>query len=256
MMPAADRDRALLSSVDIAVLAGGLGTRLAGILGDLPKIMAPIGGRPFLDYLLGWLAGQGAKRVLLCLGYRATPVLAHLETHPFPSLEIAAVKEPRPLGTAGALAFALSSLKSDPVMVMNGDTFVDADLPAFLASHRAAGAAASMVCALVDDPERYGRLDIDEHDRVVRFREKDVTAATPSWINAGLYLFNRTVLENVAKLEVGSLEHDVLELLPAGSLHAFKTTGQFLDIGTSESLAQAACILPSCAVHAREAPTS
>ena len=226
-------------NVDIVVLAGGLGTRLGNLLGDAPKIMAPVRGRPFLEYLLRWLSGKAAARVVLALGHRAEPVIAYLKTHRFPPLEVLTVVEPRPLGTAGAVGFALPCLRSDPVMVMNGDTFVEADLPAFVASHRKAGTAAAVLCAKVNDPHRYGRIDIDSSDRIARFEEKSVTVVAPSWVNAGVYLFDRTVLERIARLEHGSLERDVLEAMPPGSIHACRTEGRFLDIGTPESLALA-----------------
>ncbi len=224
---------------DVLVLAGGLGSRLNGLLADLPKILAPIEGRPFLDYLLIWLKGQGVVRVILGLGHRAEPVQGYLARHSWPGLEVVPVIEERPLGTAGAVGFALPSLQSDPVIVMNGDTVVEADLGAFIGSHRNCGATASVLCALVQDPGRYGRLEIDAADRIVRFEEKNAAASAPSWVNAGVYLFSRTMLEGIAKLERGSLERDVLERMPPGSIHAFRTEGRFLDIGTPESLAQA-----------------
>jgi mannose-1-phosphate guanylyltransferase len=238
-MPPRSTVQSLVSDVDIVVLAGGLGTRLDGLLTDAPKIMAPIAGRPFLDYLLGWLTEQGAARVILGLGHRARPVLDYLEAHSFSPLEIITVVEPRPLGTAGALGFASSCLRSDPVMVMNGDTFVEADLSAFLASHRNAGTAASMLSVQVNDAHRYGRIDIDASDRIARFEEKSSAATEPSWVNAGVYLFDRSILERIVELQHGSIERDVLETLPPGSVHACRTEGRFLDIGTPESLAQA-----------------
>jgi NDP-sugar pyrophosphorylase family protein len=229
--------------VDVLVLAGGLGSRLDGVLTGLPKILAPIDGRPFLEYLLDWLQGQGVVRVILGLGHRAEPVHRYLAAHSWKGLEVIPVVEPRPLGTAGAVGFAYPSLHSNPVLVMNGDTVVEADLGAFVASHRQSGAAASVLCAKVEDAGRYGRIEIDADDRIVRFEEKNTAASEPSWVNAGMYLFHRTMLDQIARLESGSLERDVLEGMPAGSVHAFQTAGRFLDIGTPQSLAQAAAFL-------------
>src|SRR5260370_29754005 len=115
--------RSQLAGVDIVVLAGGLGTRLGTMLPGIPKVMAPVAGRPFLEHLLERLAEQGARRVILALGSRAAAVLSHLETRPFPSLEIVSVVEPEPLGTAGAIGYAWPVLQSSPTMVVNGDTF-------------------------------------------------------------------------------------------------------------------------------------
>jgi len=234
------RPETALAEIDVAVLCGGLGTRLRSVLGETPKILAPISGRPFLDHLLSWLAGSGARRVILCLGYRAEPVLAHLAAHPFPGIEIIPSIEPEPRGTAGALRLAVPHLRSDPVLVMNGDTFVDADLAAFVAAHQARKSSASILCAGVPSTARYGRLDIDEGGRIRQFREKDPTDARPGTINAGLYLFSRPWLQEFAGGTGASLERDVFGSAPAGTFSAIAADGvTFLDIGTPESFAQA-----------------
>jgi mannose-1-phosphate guanylyltransferase len=232
-----------IANIDVVVLAGGLGTRLHPVLPDRPKVLAPVGGKPFLEYLLQWLIVQGARRVVLCLGYRSADVLAFLETRSFAPLEVHTVIETEPLGTGGAVANALPSLSSDPVLVINGDTMVDADLTAFLDAHFASQAVASILCVRVEDAGRYGRLEIDPHQRVIRFEEKNLAASDPAWINAGFYLFGRTTLKKVADLTKGSLERDILEKMPAGTIHAYLTDGRFLDIGTPETLALAPEIL-------------
>jgi mannose-1-phosphate guanylyltransferase len=232
-----------IADLDIVVLAGGLGTRLRDVLPETPKILAPVGGRPFLDHLLQWLIRQGARRVVLSLGYRARDVQAYLETHSFAPLQIQPLIESEPLGTGGAVAFALPFLQSDPVLVINGDTFVDGDLNAFLAAHRDSGADASILCAEVENAGRYGRLEIDAAGRVRRFAEKDPAASGPAWINAGIYLFGPRVLEKITALKKGSLERDILEQMPPGSIAAFRAQGRFLDIGTPETLALAPEVL-------------
>ena len=234
-----------IANIDVAVLAGGLGTRLQGVLPATPKILAPVGGRPFLEHLLEWLIRQGARRTVLCLGYRSADVLAFLKTRSFAPLEVNTVIEAEPLGTGGAVANVLSRLTSDPVLVINGDTIVETDLKTFLAAHCASQAAASILCARVEDAGRYGRVEIDSQRRLVRFEEKNPAAGKSAWINTGFYLFGRTALQNIAKLTKGSLERDILEKMPAGTIHAFLTGGRFLDIGTPETLALAPEILTS-----------
>jgi NDP-sugar pyrophosphorylase family protein len=226
-----------LAGIDVAVLAGGLGTRVAGQLGDLPKVMAPAGDRPFLDHLVAWLRAQGVRRIVLCLGHRAGAVLDHLRQAPPAGVEIACSVEPEPLGTAGALAHARPLLKSDPVLAMNGDTLVEVDLAAFLAAARRARASLALVAASVDEPGRYGGLEIDDEGRVMRFREKSAAGEPPYWVSAGICLLDRASLDAVAALGRGSLEHDVFERRPAGSIFAFRSPGRFIDIGTPESLA-------------------
>jgi NDP-sugar pyrophosphorylase family protein len=233
-----------IADIDIAVLAGGQATRLRAVLPETPKILAPIRGKAFLEHLLDWLIRQGARRVILCLGYRAGDVLTYLKARSFAPLEIRTLVEPEPLGTAGAVALARPLLNSEPVLVINGDTILDADLNTFLAEHRAARAETSILCPEVQDPSRYGRLEIDAQDRILRFVEKDATHG-PAWINGGYYLFGRAALETIATLSSGSLERDILQRMAPGTIRAFRTHGRFLDIGTPETLGLANEVLMS-----------
>ena len=162
-----------LATLDVLVIAGGLGTRIQSALGDTPKLLAPIGGRPYLAYLLDWLRHFGAKRIVLGLGHRAQAVIDFLERNKssYDDLTVVTVIEPEPLGTAGAIRFARPNLRTDPVLVMNGDSFADADLCAFVAHHRRVSAKATLLCAEVDDAGRYGRVELDgegAHSRLHR----------------------------------------------------------------------------------------
>ena len=227
---------------DVAVLAGGLGTRLRGSIGALPKVLAPVAGRPFLDILLDQIARQGFRRVVLLLGYRADAVEAHLAQAPRADLVIETVIEAAPLGTAGAVRQALPRLTSDPVVVMNGDTFVEFDAGALLSALRGSDAAAALVAVRVADAGRYGGLDVDHAGRVTRFLEKRPDAG-PGLINGGVYAFGRRFLDALMAGDGSSLERDVLERQPAGTLLAVETGGRFIDIGTPESLAQAPSVV-------------
>lgn len=232
-----------LSAIDVAVLAGGLGTRLRSVLPDRPKVLAPINGRPYLDFLLDWLAGFGVRRVVLCLGYRADIVQAHLRAAPRHDMTVEFVVEPEPAGTAGALRYARDALQSDPVMVVNGDSFIDGDLCAFLTDHVSAGAVASILCASVADASRYGRIELNADGMVQQFAEKDPSAAPPGLINAGVYLFGRSILEEIADSGAASLEREIFPHLLMRGIRGQTTDGAFLDIGTPESLSAAPGIL-------------
>lgn len=227
---------------DVAVLAGGLGTRLRGSIGALPKVLAPVAGRPFLDILLDQIARQGFRRVVLLLGYRADAVEAHLAAAPRRDLAVECVIETAPLGTAGALRGALPRLTSDPVVVMNGDTFVEFDAAALVAALQASDAQAALVAVAVPDAGRYGALALDDTDRITRFLEKRLDAG-PGVINGGVYAFGRRFLEALRDSDGPSLERDLLERQPAGALLAVRTAGRFIDIGTPESLAEAPSIV-------------
>jgi mannose-1-phosphate guanylyltransferase len=233
-----------LAAIDIAILAGGLGTRLRGAIGETPKVLAPVDGQPFLDHLLRWLAGFGARRIVMCLGFRADSVVAHLRRQSVPGLDIATSIEPKPLGTAGALRLAVPFLRSDPVLVINGDTFVDADLPAFVAAHRRTGAAASILSTIVPSMARYGRLVVNPAGAIERFAEKDPADTGPGPINAGIYLFSRAWLETLARGQAESLERDVFAVAAPGTFRAIPASdAAFIDIGTPESLAEAGAVL-------------
>jgi NDP-sugar pyrophosphorylase family protein len=230
------------ADIDVAILAGGLGTRLRGAIGALPKVLAPVAGRPFLDILLDRLARQGFRRVVLLLGYRADAVAAHLASRARPDLAIETVVEPSPRGTAGALRAALPLLRSDPVLLLNGDSFVEFDPVALLDEYRRAAAPAALVCVEVPDASRYGALELDADGRLVRFLEKR-PGGGPGLINAGVYLLGGAFLDALARSDGPSFERDVLERQQPGQLLAFRTGGAFLDIGTPESLALAPAVL-------------
>lgn len=229
-----------LSDIDIAVLAGGLGTRLAGAVPGLPKVLAPVAGRPFIEHLIDWLTAQGAKRIVFLLGHRADMVTAHLAAHRRAGIEFDWSIEPEPLGTGGALALAAPKFRGDPVMVVNGDTFVDANLGEFCAAY---AKPATMLAVEVDDAGRYGRLDI-VHEKVMRFVEKDPSFTGKAAINAGIYLLSRGMIGAIATGKPVSLERDVFERLAPGTIAAhIDAKARFVDIGTPESWQSAAAIV-------------
>ena len=227
-----------LASLDIFVIAGGLGTRIGPVLGATPKLLAPISGRPYLAHLFDWLRRFGAKHVVLGLGHQAQAVVDFLDRDKAATagLDVVPVVEPRPLGTAGAVRFARGQLRSDPVLIMNGDSFADADLCALVARHRSAGAKATLLCVEVDDAGRYGRVEIDADGRIGGFIEKDLNYHGASSISAGVYLFSAALLDEIAAGGAVSLEHDVFAAAPPGSFAALAGRFAFIDIGTPESL--------------------
>jgi NDP-sugar pyrophosphorylase family protein len=227
-----------LATLDVLVIAGGLGTRIQSALGDTPKLLAPIGGRPYLAYLLDWLRRFGAKRIVLGLGHRAQAVIDFLDRtkSSYGDLTVVTVTEPEPLGTAGAVRFARPHLRTDPVLVMNGDSFADADLCAFVAHHRRVRAKATLLCAEVDDSGRYGRVELDGEGRIRGFIEKDPDFHGRSTVSAGVYLFSAALLDEIAGGGAVSLEREVFGRAASGSLDAFAGPFAFIDIGTPESL--------------------
>ncbi|MCD6073913.1 MAG: nucleotidyl transferase [Rhodospirillales bacterium] len=233
---------ACLADIDVVILAGGLGTRLRPVLADKPKVLAPIGARTFLDLLLDRLASFGARRVILSLGYLAHEVRAHLAAFPRNDMTILPLDEPEPLGTAGALRFARPHLRRGTILVLNGDSFVDADLCAFVAVHRTLGAEGTVLCARVSDAARFGTVEVDAAGRIVSFREK-TGVALPGTINAGLYLMESALIERIEAAQGPSLERDVFQTAPAGTLVAHVGDFAFLDIGTPDDYAKIAAFV-------------
>ena len=233
-----------LENIDIVILAGGLGTRIQKILSNTPKVLAPINGTPFLEYLLCWLETFRARRVVLCLGYLAEKVEEYLDNHKVSKIKVDTVIEDKPLGTAGALRLALPLLNSKHIMVMNGDSWLDTNLVSFVQSHLDSNARLSMLCVKVDDCHRYGRVDIDDDGVFNKFVEKDKNFNGSGLINAGIYLFEKNVINNLSMVAGSSLECDIIANEPKGSINAFIVKHDtFIDIGTPDSLLAANEIL-------------
>jgi NDP-sugar pyrophosphorylase family protein len=227
-----------LSSIPALVLAGGLGTRLRPAVGDMPKVLAPIHGRPYMHYLLEPLAAAGVCRVVLCTGYRADLVEATMGST-FAGMELRYSRETTPLGTAGALRAALAHADGPVLLALNGDSFCRVDFPLFLHEHEQSGAAISIVLTHVDDAGRYGQVQLDDEGAITAFREKEADAG-PGWINAGIYLMRRDVLGALPEATNISLEREVFPRWVGRGLHGYCGGDDFLDIGTPESYAQAA----------------
>ena len=221
--------------MEAVVLAGGFGTRLRTVVADVPKPMAPVGGRPFLEYVLGGLAGKGVKRAVLSVGYLHEKIVAHFGDR-FGSMALDYAIETEPLGTGGAIAAALLKCSSDPVLVLNGDTYFDLEVQA-LAAHWQRHHAPVIVAREVDDVSRYGQLDV-AGGQVRRFVEKG--GSGPGLINAGAYLLPRDIFGATPPRAPFSIEADFLVTYVQGHrTDAFVTRGEFIDIGIPEDFERA-----------------
>ncbi len=225
------------SSLTAVLLAGGLGTRLRSVVSDRPKVMALVAGRPCLEYWLEALVGLGIRRAVLCTGYGAEFIQAHFGDR-FGELELVYSREDQPLGTGGALALALAQRLSDPFLVLNADSFLRADLGAFLAWFGAEARSHALLALAVEDRSRYGGLELDGEGRVRAFLEKG--EGGPGLVNAGVYLLRAEALRGLPLDRPTSLEREVFPALATqGALQAHVLPGSFLDIGTPESYAEA-----------------
>ena len=205
--------------------------------------MAEIAGRPFLERLIEHLAAYGFQRFVLCTGHKADSVEAHFRTRQSP-YEVAFSREHVPLGTAGGLRHARNLLPGDPILVLNGDSFCPVDYPALLGAHRSRGSAATLAVVAADDTAEYGQVLFSDDGTVTAFREK-LHSSGAGWINAGVYVFRHATLAALPDRSPLSLEKDVFPALVGKGLHAWKTRGPLLDIGTPERYLRAQTELAS-----------
>ncbi len=228
-----------LSCADITavILVGGKGTRLSGVINDRPKVLAPIGDRIFLHLLLDKLVDAGVQKVVLCSGYMAEKIEAAVGSS-YRSLEICYSIEAEPLDTAGAIRLAAAQVDSDPFLVMNGDSFVDLNLTAYLQWFQTVETAAALLLTEVADTDRYGRVEQKQSGQIISFVEKGCSS-NRGWINAGAYLFRRSVLELIPTTGPWSLERALLPELLKNGLSGYRCPGRFIDIGTPESYQEA-----------------
>jgi D-glycero-alpha-D-manno-heptose 1-phosphate guanylyltransferase len=216
--------------VKTVILAGGLGTRLRSRVGEIPKPMASVAGRPFLAHLLDRLASAGMHDIVLSVGYRADAIRQHFgDTYGIARLTYAV--EPDPLGTGGALAYALGAGKA-PVLALNGDTLLDLDYKAFQAWYQEEPVDFALALKKLDDAARYGTVSVSG-ERVTGFAEKGRAGA--GLINAGVYILRPSVFARFGLSGAFSLERDLLERHgTALAPRAYPTDAYFIDIGVPE----------------------
>lgn len=222
--------------MEAIVLAGGFGTRLRGMLEGLPKPMAPVADRPFLEILLGQLVHAGCARATLSVGHLHDVIERHFgET--WRGMIVDYEVESAPLGTGGAIRAALVRGREEDILVLNGDTFLEADFAAMMHFHAAQGAQLTIAVTFQADIARYGGVII-EGGRIVGFEEKGRSRA--GWINAGAYVVRRDLewppeLSGKFSFETDFLAPGIVRLQPA----AYEVNGLFIDIGVPDDLARA-----------------
>ena len=220
------------------ILAGGFGTRVKDLLGDLPKPMAPVHGRPFIEWIVRWLQAQGVREVVISTGYGADQVADHFGRQPVPTMNVQCVAEPEPMGTGGGLAYAAEQSGATPEawLVLNGDSIIFAELTDV--GQTLGDAEGVIVTRAVPDTSRYGSIATDSAGRIIAFEEKQPGAGQ---INAGIYLLRHAALNDFPDTRPLSVERDVFpSLINQGrGLHAHAVDAPFLDIGTPETLPQA-----------------
>ena len=223
--------------MQVLILAGGLGTRLRGVVEDRPKALAEVAGQPFLAYLLDQLRMQSFHDVVLCVGHLGEQIQERFGDGSRWGLSIRYAWEQELLGTAGALKNA-QPLIEGPFLALNGDSYLDSDLRQLVAFHRRRRhiprLAGSLATVRVAETSAYGTLQLGPGGRLERFQEK--VAAASGWISAGVYVLEPQVLEAIPAGRPASLERETFPaLLEQGCrLYGCPMEGFFVDIGTPQ----------------------
>lgn len=215
------------------ILAGGFGTRLRHVVSDVPKPMAPVCGRPFLEYLLDHLNQYHFDHVILSTGYLHDKIEQHFGTS-YQGVAIDYAFEDHPLGTGGGILNALSCCSSDSVAVINGDTMFRVDFEELYRFHELNSADLSVILRKVDDTSRYGSVRLNNDCRIAAFVEKS-SALGPGLINGGIYMLSKSLFEGFSVGDTFSFEKDIMEKqVSRKSFFAYASDAYFIDIGVPE----------------------
>lgn len=214
--------------MEAIVLAGGFGTRLKEVVSDVPKPMAPVNGKPFLEYLIKDLGEKGIRHIILAVGYKKETIKEYFKNR-YESIEITYSEELTPLGTGGAIKKALKLAKEEDVFIVNGDTFFDVNLKRMKEFHTENKSILTVAVKEMENFDRYGSLII-KGNKIIEFEEKKKKAKGK--INGGIYLIKKDLLDRIEK-ENFSFEKEVLEDKKIEK-YSYESKGYFIDIGIPE----------------------
>ena len=224
-----------LREIDVVILCGGLGKRLRLVVFDQPKVLAKIGEKTFLDILIDNLLMHGFKNIILSVGYLKEQIKNHFNFDDDKKYDytITFSEEEEPLGTGGALKKAKPLIRSNPFMVMNGDSICKVDLRSFVNFHTEKKALLSMVLVRLKTAQDYGSVTLDESQRITSFNEK-IAGRSENVINAGIYLMEKDIFSYMPEQNRFSLEYDLFPKIITSKCYGFLTESEFIDIGTPE----------------------
>ncbi len=240
------------------VLVGGEGTRLRPLTSDVPKPALTLVDRPFLAYMIEWLAAHGVTEAVLACGFLPDVLMEALGEGEHAGVKLTYVTEPDRRGTAGAIRFAAEALGDDldeRFLALNGDVLTDLDLTALMGAHREREARATIALYPVEDAAAYGLVSVNGAGGVTEFVEK-TGEAVPGEINAGAYFLERSVLDMIPPGREVSIEREVFPRLVGDGLDALRLDGYWMDIGTPERYLQASWDILEDRVATRVRPTA
>jgi D-glycero-alpha-D-manno-heptose 1-phosphate guanylyltransferase len=219
------------------ILAGGLGTRLRSVVSDLPKCMAPVNQKPFLDYVIEYLQNQGITHFVFSVGYMADTIIQHIQYN-YPELNAAFAIEESPLGTGGAILYACQYAKEDNVIIVNGDTIFKVSLNELTNTHIDNHSECTLSLKPMNQFERYGVVSLNEQQQITGFKEKQYYEK--GLINGGVYALNTARFKQHSFPKIFSFEKDYLEAYYAkGLFYGYISESYFIDIGIPEDFSKA-----------------
>ena len=231
--------------MQVVILAGGYGTRLRSIVSDMPKCMALILGKPFLEYQIQFLVNQGLTDIIICSGYKHEHISKYFGDGKVLSANITYSVEKEQLGTGGAIKNALPVLKNN-FFILNGDTICNLSYDSFMNFHHEKKAHVSMALAKVKNNSRYGTVITNDSDNITSFAEK-ISNSSDFFINAGIYLIKKNSINWEILPIKFSLEKELFPtLLSEGRFFGFKSDDYFIDIGIPEDFIRFQEEIKSC----------
>lgn len=211
------------------ILAGGLGTRLRSVIDTIPKVMASVNEKPFLEYIFLWLEKYKIRRVILAVGYKHEIIEEYFGSR-FHNIEIIYSLEEKPLGTGGAIKLALEKIEKQNIVIINGDTFFNVELKEMYREHIENNLDITIALKPLTNFDRYGSVVISQNDRIIEFVEK--TTTKKGLINGGVYIIKNAHNLFLPNIEVFSFEKDILEMqLDKFIIGGFICDEYFIDIG-------------------------
>lgn len=220
------------------VLAGGFGTRLQAVVQDVPKPMALINGRPFLDYQLNYLKSFGINHIIFSVGYKHEHISDFFGKE-YNGMTIEYAVEKEPLGTGGGIQNAFQFIKSGVALVVNGDTLFEVNLKNFYEKHQKNAAIISLALRQIEDVSRYGIVETNTKQRIIGFAEKGAKIGQ-GFINGGVYLIEKDFFEQNSFKQKFSMEKDAFEkYYNEQNFFGFPYQSYFLDIGIPEDYKKA-----------------
>ena len=233
-----------LKEIDVVILCGGLGKRLRPVVFNQPKVLAKIGERTFLDILIDNLLLYGFKNIILSVGYLKEQIRNHFDPDKNYDYTLTFSEEEEPLGTGGALKKAKPLIRSNPFMVMNGDSICKVNFRSFFDFHIEKRALLSIVLVRSNTAEDYGSVTLDGSGRITNFNEKVAgESRSENIINAGVYLMEKDIFSYMANQNRFSLEYDLFPKIVNNRCYGFLTESGFIDIGTPERYKKAINLL-------------